>query len=170
MTLVKSMIASNWAYSEWATTTLLNACVALSPAELSRDLGLSHGSLLLTFRHIYISERFWAGCLIGNEIPQFDTIAPEPVPQDLRIERLASDWIPLWQIVGTWLDSLAEQDLAETLRCPFTAERVFHFPRWELVSHLVNHGTLHRGQIVGMLRVLGVKPPNVDLMTYIQFR
>jgi len=30
----------------------------------------------------------------------------------------------------------------------------------------VNHATLHRGQVVGMLRQLGKRPPNVDIMTF----
>jgi uncharacterized damage-inducible protein DinB len=30
--------------------------------------------------------------------------------------------------------------------------------------HVVNHGTLHRGQIVCMLRQLGVKPPATDIV------
>jgi uncharacterized damage-inducible protein DinB len=32
--------------------------------------------------------------------------------------------------------------------------------------HVVNHGTLHRGQIVGMLRQLGVKAPATDIVFY----
>jgi uncharacterized damage-inducible protein DinB len=32
--------------------------------------------------------------------------------------------------------------------------------------HVVNHATLHRGQIVGMLRQLGVTPPATDIVFY----
>jgi len=32
-------------------------------------------------------------------------------------------------------------------------------PRWQIVLHAVNHSTLHRGQIVTMLRTLGLQPP-----------
>ena len=39
-------------------------------------------------------------------------------------------------------------------------------PAWQIVMHVVNHGTLHRGQIVGMLRQLGVKPPATDIVFY----
>jgi hypothetical protein len=30
--------------------------------------------------------------------------------------------------------------------------------------HVVTHGTLHRDQVVGMLRQLGVKPPATDIV------
>ena len=36
----------------------------------------------------------------------------------------------------------------------------------QVVLHLVNHGTLHRGQVMGMIRQLGIEPPGTDLMHY----
>jgi uncharacterized damage-inducible protein DinB len=39
-------------------------------------------------------------------------------------------------------------------------------PVWQIVLHVVNHGTLHRGQVMGMLRQLGVAPPPTDLIRY----
>jgi uncharacterized damage-inducible protein DinB len=36
----------------------------------------------------------------------------------------------------------------------------------QIVLHLVNHGTLHRGQVMGMIRQLGIAPPGTDLMRY----
>jgi uncharacterized damage-inducible protein DinB len=35
-----------------------------------------------------------------------------------------------------------------------------------VVLHLVNHGTLHRGQVMGMIRQLGIVPPGTDLLHY----
>jgi uncharacterized damage-inducible protein DinB len=32
-------------------------------------------------------------------------------------------------------------------------------PAWQIVVHVVNHATPHRGQIVGMLRKLDMKAP-----------
>ena len=31
---------------------------------------------------------------------------------------------------------------------------------------MVNHSSLHRGQISTMLRALGRRPPNTDILTY----
>jgi uncharacterized damage-inducible protein DinB len=35
------------------------------------------------------------------------------------------------------------------------------------MQHVVNHATLHRGQVVGMIRQLGLQPPAVDLLYYL---
>src|SRR3984957_17607743 len=39
-------------------------------------------------------------------------------------------------------------------------------PAWQIIMHVVNHATLHRGQIVGMLSQLGTKPPATDILFY----
>jgi uncharacterized damage-inducible protein DinB len=36
----------------------------------------------------------------------------------------------------------------------------------KVVMHLVNHDSLHRGQVMGMIRQLGIAPPPTDLMVY----
>ena len=34
------------------------------------------------------------------------------------------------------------------------------------MQHVVNHATLHRGQVVGMIRQFGIVPPSTDLIFY----
>jgi uncharacterized damage-inducible protein DinB len=36
------------------------------------------------------------------------------------------------------------------------------------MQHVANHATLHRGQIVGMIRQLGIDPPSTDLLFYLR--
>ena len=36
------------------------------------------------------------------------------------------------------------------------------------MQHVVNHATLHRGQVVGMIRQLGITPPSTDLLFYLR--
>jgi len=40
----------------------------------------------------------------------------------------------------------------------------------EIVQHLVNHATYHRGQIAQLMRELGAKPAPTDLITYFRTR
>src|SRR5215475_995175 len=76
--------------------------------------------------------------------------------------------------------NVSHESVAKTLTHIYSADadiaRQVHFksrfvgdaglPAWQIVMHVVNHGTLHRGQIVGMLRQLGVKPPATDIVFY----
>ena len=50
------------------------------------------------------------------------------------------------------------------LQLPGGVER--RFPRWKILRHVLVHSTLHRGQIVGMIRMLGHQPPANSPMDY----
>jgi uncharacterized damage-inducible protein DinB len=42
---------------------------------------------------------------------------------------------------------------------------------WQMVQHVVNHASYHRGQVTTMLRQLGAAPPqSMDLITYYRTR
>jgi uncharacterized damage-inducible protein DinB len=168
MGVAKQALQQDLEYSAWANRRLLEACSTLTDAERTRDLGQSHSSVLTTLHHIYESERFWADCLQANEMPPMQDIGTSDAPPELRLEELENAWPDVWNSLDRWLASLSEEELAQTLRCQLSAESEFHFARWQLLRHSVNHSTLHRGQIVGMLRALGKQPPNVDLLTFIQ--
>jgi uncharacterized damage-inducible protein DinB len=36
------------------------------------------------------------------------------------------------------------------------------------IQHVANHATMHRGQVVGMIRQLGIAPPSTDLLFYLR--
>ena len=36
------------------------------------------------------------------------------------------------------------------------------------MQHVANHATMHRGQVVGMIRQLGIEPPSTDLLFYLR--
>jgi len=162
----REILLLDWKYSAWATRRLLDACARLTIEERTRDLGMPHGSVLSTLDHMYRSEEFWAGCLVANEMPPMDEIG-ETEPQAPReLETLERLWPTVWEQVDQWLSSLSEEELNETLTSRIAAGRDFEFTRWQLILHSVNHSTLHRGQIAGMLRMMGKRSPNVDIMGY----
>jgi uncharacterized damage-inducible protein DinB len=164
---VKPTLLTDLQYSAWANQCLLAACKPLTVAEQTRDLGLSHHSVLETMQHIYLSERFWSDCLLADALPALEKIGMPAGPPNLHLEELQRAWPKVWSALEQWLASVPEEELTHTLPCRVSAESNFLFTRWQLLRHLVNHSTLHRGQVVSMLRMLGNTPPNVDLMSYL---
>ncbi|HVU46123.1 MAG TPA: DinB family protein [Terracidiphilus sp.] len=166
MPSAKLILLDDFKYSEWATRRLLTAAAALTPEERLRNLGLSHRSVLETLHHIFLSEQLWSECLIANALPPMHTIgrgAPPPIPP---LEILAAEWVRLTANARTWLAALPEDALDATLASELApGGAVAHLARWQILRHTINHATLHRGQIISMLRMLGKQPPNVDVMT-----
>ncbi len=46
--------------------------------------------------------------------------------------------------------------------------QVFAHTLADLIRHVVNHSTYHRGQLVTMLRQLGHTPPSTDFTRYLR--
>jgi len=166
MTTLKDSVRIDLQYSAWATRRLLEACATLSTDEQSRELGASHGSVLKTLHHIQVWEQFWAGCLLADRIPPIDQVSDVAAPADLRFDELVQSWPPMWAELDRWLETKSDETLSQTLLLRISAETQFNCPRWQIVRHFVNHATLHRGQIISMLRVFGKKPPCVDYLEY----
>jgi uncharacterized damage-inducible protein DinB len=152
-------------YTGWASERLLHCCAALSGEELDRDLGSSHRSILATLRHIYYTERVWLQRLQQDALPPAIEIGdqrlfrdPDPEP---GLTQLVEDWAAVSIGLCAYIESLSEAELFLDLRGPDSA-----FARWKILLHTANHSTLHRGQIMTMLRQLGKQPPNLDLMSY----
>jgi uncharacterized damage-inducible protein DinB len=165
-TTLKETVHTDLRYSAWATRRLLEACAALSDDELRRDLAVSHGNIVNTLYHIYVSERFWTECLLADLIPPLEKIVNEPPPARVEFEALVQSWPMLWEQLDGWMGTETDDTLSHTLPFKLSSTSQFDCPRWQIVRHFVNHGTLHRGQIVGMLRALGKNPPCVDYMEY----
>ena len=166
MTTLKDTVQIDVRYSAWATGRLLEACAALSSDERQRNLGVSHGSIVNTLHHIHISERFWIGCLRADRIPSLDEMRAAPSPAALSFDDLVQLWPPQWTQIHHWLETASDETLSQTLPFDLSPGKRFDCPRWQIVRHIVNHATLHRGQIVGMIRALGKKPPCVDYIEY----
>ena len=66
----------------------------------------------------------------------------------------------------SWAEGLQDADLGRMVPCKSPDGIAYQVAAGKTVLHLVNHNTLHRGQVMGMIRQLGIAPPPTDLMMY----
>jgi uncharacterized damage-inducible protein DinB len=154
----KSTLLTHLDYSLWATSKLLDAASRLSPEQLTRDLHVSHTSILATLQHIYYADRTWLARLEGRQI---DFADPAPGP---NLEQLKEQWPPV--LAGLRASVDAEPNLDRDLTARRLNGDTFTVARWKVILHVVNHATLHRGQVMAMLRQLGHVPPATDLFYF----
>jgi uncharacterized damage-inducible protein DinB len=145
-------------YSGWASGKVLEAARSLNPEDLARNVGISHESILGTLSHIHFADRIWYSRAVDPA---------EPVIRQSDLPTLEREWPAIQGKWEAWAEGLRDADLARVVayKSPDGAKS-YETSAGKIVLHLVNHGTLHRGQAVGMLRQLGIKPPATDLMFY----
>ena len=161
MTVSREALLTHFDYTLWASSKLLDACTRLTPEELARDLNVSHTSVLKTMQHIYYADRVWLARLEGRTLAAF--VDPEPGPS---IDDLKTVWPDVIKALRDFVErapaELFETDLAFR-RLNGDAQHVTH---WKVLFHIVNHATLHRGQVMAMLRQLGHVPPGTDYLFF----
>jgi uncharacterized damage-inducible protein DinB len=170
MLQLNQMLLEDVGYTAWANQELLGACSKLTPEQLNRDFGVSHGNLLKTLRHIYYSERVWLRRLVENALPPLVEIGDQRLFGDAggepTLKELTDRWPEVWRGLREWLEIAPLELLNEKMSTLLPDGGRFELTRAEIVTHAVNHSTLHRGQIVSMLRGFEVIPPNTDMFSY----
>jgi uncharacterized damage-inducible protein DinB len=84
----------------------------------------------------------------------------------MHLAVLTDDWPVLSQRWKQWGASLTEDSLGREISYTSMKGDAFVTPIWQIVLHVVNHGTHHRGQVSGFLRAMGHTPPSLDLTGY----
>jgi uncharacterized damage-inducible protein DinB len=147
-------------YTAWATARLLAAATRIPPADLGRDFGTADKSVLGTLIHVFSADRVWLARIQGGPGEAFE----RPVGYDLA--RLAAEWPPLLARWGDWAAALTGESATARLDYTSMDGNKWNSPIWQIVLHVVNHGTHHRGQIAGFLRAMGHPPPALDLVAF----
>src|SRR5262245_15719207 len=150
-------------YHAWATRRLMDAVGELSHEELGRDFGTADKSVLDTLVHVYAADRLWLGRILGHPNPGF---AGFITPADRSLAVLQNDWPALLEGWKQWSAGLTDERALEPLSYADLKGGARKEPLWQIVFHVVNHGTHHRGQVSGFLRSMGRVPPGLDLIIY----
>ncbi len=152
-------------YHYWARDRALAAVEPLSAEQLTREMGSSFRSIRDTLVHIYAAE--WAGTRGG--------MASRPrrcsTRRSFRMSRRsASDGPPGGQ-VRSFVESAGEAGPPRVYEYKSLAGVPGRSELGQMIEHVVNHASYHRGQVTTMLRQVGAQPPkSLDLIAFYRER
>jgi uncharacterized damage-inducible protein DinB len=165
VSLVKQVLQADVRRSAWANLNLLEGCLALTAGEMERDFSISHTNILSTLSHIYDGERVWLDCLATTADGGTWRLPTGGAPK-YSFDDLRRRWPQLWDGFGRWLEGQSDTSLGIELNLQLPGEVERSFPRWKILRHMLDHSTMHRGQVVGMIRMLGHQPPATSPMDH----
>jgi uncharacterized damage-inducible protein DinB len=153
-------------YHYWARDRVLDAVAALTPEQLTRDLGSSFPSVRDTLAHTYAAE--WAWCSRWNGVSPTALLSPDLFPD---VATLRAKWAALESDVRGVVGRMATQGLDSVIAFNMLNGEPRTAVFWQMLQHVVNHGSYHRGQVTTMIRQLGVAPPqSMDLIAFYRLR
>jgi uncharacterized damage-inducible protein DinB len=148
-------------YNYWARDRMYEAFAPLTAEQATRDLGGSFGSIHDTVTHLLSAELVWYGRWHG-ESPALLTGAAFP---DLAAIRQA--WIAHESKMRAFVADLGDAGVERTFEFKMFSGQQTEAPFWQMLQHVVNHGSYHRGQITNKLRQLGAQPAkSLDMIAF----
>jgi uncharacterized damage-inducible protein DinB len=131
----------------------------LSDDQFTQPAGYSHGSARDQILHLMSVDDAWFSDLRGDDFPE----ALDPATFDDR-QQIRARWDAVEQRMRDYLATLRDEMLSTR---PLTNEEDKDLLLWQVLLHVVNHGTDHRAQILRLLNDLGIKTASQDYIFYV---
>lgn len=149
-------------YHYWARDRLLDALESLTPEQYTRDLGSSFRSIHETMVHVYSAEWAWHSRWTGTS-----PTTHIPSSQYPDVASLRRVWSEHEGKMRAFVDGLGDDGLTRMCEYKMLNGTAASSPFWQMVQHVVNHASYHRGQVTTMLRQLGAQPAkSMDMIAY----
>lgn len=161
----REALVSFYAFHHWAMDRLLAAMETVPEAAIDRPLGGSFGTLGELLRHMLGADTIWLERWHGRS----PTSAPE-MRSWRGVPDFQREWDGLKAKQRVYLEEVDEAALRQPLGYTNLAGEPSSIPLGDILLHVVNHGTYHRGQIAHMLRQLGERPPSTDYVQFVRER
>jgi uncharacterized damage-inducible protein DinB len=149
-------------YHYWARDRVLAAIEPLSPEQFVRDVGSSFPSVRDTLAHLHGAEWVWLQRCEGKS-----PTAHLPLDRFADVHAVRAAWGDTESGLRALVHDLDDEGTERAISYQLFNGTAGTTRVWQLLQHLVNHATFHRGQLATMLRQLGAGPAaSMDLIAF----
>ncbi len=150
-------------YNSWANKRILDTAAEITNEQFLTPGSFPHGGLRGTLAHALSSEYTWRKRWQGESVTQ--GIKPEEFP---TFDSLRVRWQEEEKSLAVFVDNLTD----DRLNAPFQYKTLRGDPMenilWQVMVHVVNHGTQHRSESAAMLTELGHSPGDIDFIVFLR--
>ncbi len=139
---------------------MTESILSLSEETVEKAVISSFSSLKLTLLHMWNAENIW-----WQRIKLAETI--QPIENANSIQEITAGLVAQSKQWEAWVEKSTPAAFEHQFIYYNSKKERFKQPVYQVLLHLFNHGTYHRGQLVTMLRQLGiVSIPSTDFIVF----
>jgi uncharacterized damage-inducible protein DinB len=159
---IKELLKQYAAYNSWANQKITDVILTLPEEKQQAELLSSYGSIYKTVLHLWDAESIWWQRMKMQErilrpSEDYKGTMHEAVYGLLQQSRQWEEWV----------NNASDMSLDHVFQFQNTKKESFKQPVYQMLQHVFNHGTHHRGQLINMLRQVGVeKIPPTDFFVW----
>lgn len=154
-------IRTLYSYNRWANHHALDASSRLEVSDFERDLGAGHSSIQGTMVHIMWGEWLWLQRWRGESPKR--VFVPNDFPS---LAELEAQWKAVERGQEQFIEDLKDEHLRERVSYENLQGQRWEYTRGQMMQHVVNHSSYHRGQVAALLRQLGKTPAPTDFLVF----
>ena len=142
-----------------ANDRILETTKELSEEEFTRSASLDHGTAFQTFRHMVDVDWSWREFCTGNDVGETYIWDVTPLPD---LDSISAFWVDERERLLAYVGALDEDELGQPMT--FGQDQPVTVPRWQIIAHVVNHGTQHRSELARYLTDCGRSPGDLSMI------
>ncbi|MGZ5190465.1 MAG: DinB family protein [Flavisolibacter sp.] len=159
---MKELLLQLSTFNIWANQLLLNAIAQLPEEKQKQEVISSFTSLYNTVLHMWNAESIWWQRM---KLQERIIVPGETFKGDMK--DLGSSLLQQNRMWNEWISNAQEHHLTHVFQYWNIKRDQFKQPIYQMLIHVFNHGTYHRGQLVTLLRQVGVeKIPQTDFIVW----
>lgn len=156
----KEQLVLLYEYNVWANERIMNHLKSLPDGIFAKEVDLGFKSIAEVITHLIAADEVWFARIKGE--------SPPPLTRTpfTNIEEASSYQNKLQTQILEFL--LSTDDIEKIVNYSNTRGEKFQNTILEIIQHVVNHGTYHRGNISTILNSLGYKGILTDYIVYLR--
>jgi uncharacterized damage-inducible protein DinB len=151
-------------YKAWANDIMFSALSDVADGELYKVRETNFKTIISTLNHVFVVDDIFKSHILSQNHP-YTSRNTESHPALIELGQKQ-------QVMDQWyLDfasKLDPQRSYDVINFEFVGGREGKMSIMEILFHIVNHGTYHRGFVSDMMYQIPVKPPANDLTVYLR--
>ena len=159
---MKELLLQYSTYHIWANQLMLDAVNQLPEEKQKQTVISSFNSLYKTLLHMWDADSIW-----WQRIKLQERIVHPSSDFKGSTKELGNNLLNQDKLWNEWISNAQEHMFQHVFQYQNSKREQFKQPVFQMLLHLFNHGTYHRGQLVTILRQLGLeKIPNTDFIAW----
>ena len=159
----KADILLLYKYNQWTSKKILDAAAQVTPDQFLMSASFPHGGLRSTLVHALFAEWIWHQRWEG--ISPTTRLKPEDFP---TFESLRIRWAEEEKLLMAFVENVTDEQLNNKISYKATNGQPFEEILWQLMVHVINHGTQHKTEAAAMLTDFGQSPGDIDMILFLR--
>ena len=151
-------------YNAWSNVVLFDAMAALPPGEITKERPTLFKTMIGTMNHLYVIDLIWQAHIEGR--PHGFTRRDGVLHPELPDLRRAQEAMDAWYF--DWANGQSDADLDRPVSFTLTTGNKGTMTRGEILYHVVNHSTYHRGWVCDLFFQVPARPPETDMPVFVR--